>query len=1015
MRKTAAVVLILLLLLVWSSACAQAPPPMTSPLSPVPTPTKEPVTWPGPVGEWVKTATQLYTRHGLWATIGVICLVVPLYFIWKVGKQVADEEAKSIAARLRTGVRITWCRLTHRLTREEEAIVKEVRAVCERLELKGFVKEHLIIVSLESVYVPLSTQSAQGPAGRGLVEGMPLLRATEEAGTVPLTDLIARHPRLILVGEAGSGKTTFLKYVALSAGNACAGLGPGEGQWLGDAPPLPIFLPLHGFGIYLSDQKKADRESPSPDLLSDYVAHHLRHLELPKGWIADRLKKGQILLLLDGLDEVARFEDRHFIAELVTHFAAHHDQCQVVVTTRPQGYEGAAQVGGDFERRDLNPLEWPEDIQTFLYRWNEAINRRAAGGTLSTQVLRQAHENADSLMARLEVAANVRELANNPLLLTVMAIVHYNVGTLPERRADLYNAATELLLGWDKRMGRELLAPPPWLDALTAAQRRLRLEELAFNFQEQRVIEQPRTEVLAFVADHFLAGSGLEAEQKARMQTEEYLAWVTDRTYVLQAIGGTIRFYRKPFQEYLAARRLARKPDLTGRVRQIMEGDWHDRWWDETLLLTVGHLITEDPPKANGLLLFIQGLDDPPEAPHYNATFVARALADVPQGLLGSVWETREGAVKHLAAAVGVVEPAFVPRARLEAGIALGALGDPRSGTGATPRATDQPSIPDLLWVAVPGGPFLMGSTEEEVERWKEWTRQRVEDGTYRVEGLTQEQLAEIYAGWLDGERGQHLLEVRSFLISRYPVTNAQYGCFVQADGYENPAWWGGEESAAWAWRQGKPRWDWQRTDRPDFWHDPRLNGANQPVVGVTWYEAMAFCRWFNEQLRAMDGRLNVWRDGRFETVGAESITVRLPSEAEWEKAARGIDGRTWPWGGEWDVACANTWETELKQTSPVGIFPSGDSPYGVGDMVGNVWEWTLSLWGTDWRNPTFNYPYQSGDGREDTSPGDEVLRVVRGGSWGDDQILARCAYRYWFYPYFSDFNIGFRCVSPVS
>jgi hypothetical protein len=382
MRRTAVLVSVLLLLTV-NLTRAQTEPPTSSPPQSTPTvvatPTPEPVELPG----WWEPARQLVARYGWWAAIPAALILVAVYLLWKVGEEVAGEEAKNVATRLRQRARVTWCRLTGRLTREEEAVVKHVRAICRLLELKGFVKEQLIIVSLESVYVPLTSQGARETAGRGMAEGMGLLRTTGEAGAVALTDLLARHPRLVLVGEGGSGKTTFLKYIALAAANACAGGGSDGVEWPRDDAPLPLFLPLHGLGVYLSERKAADRESPNPDLLRDYVVHHLRYLALAEGWVVERLEAGNVLILLDGLDEVARFEDRRFIAELVTRFAAFYDGCQTIVTTRPQGYEGAAQLGGDFERRRINPLEWPDDIQTFLYRWNEAIRRGASGGTLS--------------------------------------------------------------------------------------------------------------------------------------------------------------------------------------------------------------------------------------------------------------------------------------------------------------------------------------------------------------------------------------------------------------------------------------------------------------------------------------------------------------------------------------------------------------------------------------------------------------------------------------------------------
>ncbi len=1027
-RVVVSMSILLLLLLARHSILAQTPPPPTAPpsplstpgLSPIPTPTPESLALPGSAGAWWKTIAQALSRYGPWgATIAIFVLIVG-GFLWKVGGAVAEEEAKGFAARLRKGARLTWHRVTRRIPREERDLLKHVCTICEQLELKGFVKETIIIVSLESIYVPLTAKGDKSPGSLG--EGMPLLRTAEGSGEVTLTNLIARHPCLVLVGEAGSGKTTFLKYVAHTAARCYDGKKSDRADWLPDPNPLPLFLPLHGFGNYLKDQKLAERESPSPDLLRDYIVHHLRHLDLPEGWIAERIKTGNILLLLDGLDEVARFEDRRFITELVAQFASFYDRCRVIVTTRPQGYEGAAQLGGSFERRDINPLGWPEDIRFFLERWNEAIKCREEQGNLSAHGRRLAHDNAQKLMSRLENAPNVRELANNPLLLTVMAIVHYNVGELPERRADLYDAATELLLGWDKRMGRELQAPPLWLDALSAAHRRLPLEELAFDFQDQRVIEQVRADTLSFLAGHFLAGQGSEAQEAAHVQAEEYLNWVTGRTRVLQDIGGMIRFYRKPFQEYLAARKLGRTPDLQDRVRYILREDWRDRWWDETLLLTVGQLITTNPQKASDLLTAIQQLPSPPETPHYNVTFVARALADVPEGLLSHVWRVRESVVEHLAKAVAAVEAVFSPQARLEAGVALGTLGDPRPGTGVVAAEAGRSLLPDIVWVQVPAGPFLMGSTDEQVEYWKDWTRQRIENGTDRIEGIAPERLLEIYTAWWEIERGQHALEMPAFLIARYPVTNAQYRCFTDADGYNDPRWWGGETSPAWAWRTGKPRLDWQRTDRPDFWHDPRFNGPNQPVVGVTWYEAMAFCRWLAEQLRtpaAVLGpncKLRVWRDDKLETLDyPEPFAVRLPTEAEWEKAVRGTNAWTWPWGNEWKEMSANTREANLGQSSPVGVLPVDASPYGVVDVAGNVREWTLSLWRTDWIDSTFNYPYHPDDAREDTVPGDEMLRVIRGGSWGMHYGAARCAARNYTSAHYSNYGGGFRCVSPVS
>ena len=208
-----------------------------------------------------------------------------------------------------------------------------------------------------------------------------------------------------------------------------------------------------------------------------------------------------------------------------------------------------------------------------------------------------------------------------------------------------------------------------------------------------------------------------------------------------------------------------------------------------------------------------------------------------------------------------------------------------------------------------------------------------------------------------------------------------------------------------------------EKRDRPFWWDHAQLGLPNRPVVGISWYEAAAYARWLGVQLRNAGSKLRVWRAGQSlpADLEAEAWNVQLPSEAEWEKAARGTDGRRYPWGPEWQEDCANTREAGLGQTSAVGLFPGGASPFGCLDMVGNVWEWTRSLMCKNWMNPEFKYPYRSDDGRENPKAGDDVYRVLRGGSFYFDPYAARCSCRAGLIPSGWSRDVGFRVVVAPS
>ena len=230
-----------------------------------------------------------------------------------------------------------------------------------------------------------------------------------------------------------------------------------------------------------------------------------------------------------------------------------------------------------------------------------------------------------------------------------------------------------------------------------------------------------------------------------------------------------------------------------------------------------------------------------------------------------------------------------------------------------------------------------------------------------------------------DNEKPQHKVMLDEYWIGRYDITNAQFAAFVKATGYKTAA---EKEGSGYIWTGSE--WkdltgaDWQHPKGPQS----NMSGKDKhPVVQVSWEDAMAFCAWVEQVARRK---------------------VKLPSEAQWEKAARGADGRLYPWGnGDPDVNILNC-NGSVGDTTEVGKYsPVGGSPYRAADMAGNVWQWTSSLY-----EP---YPYNANDGREDQSS--RGARVLRGGSFVFEAGDARSAYRYDDDPYYRYVDIGFRVV----
>jgi toxoflavin biosynthesis protein ToxD len=242
--------------------------------------------------------------------------------------------------------------------------------------------------------------------------------------------------------------------------------------------------------------------------------------------------------------------------------------------------------------------------------------------------------------------------------------------------------------------------------------------------------------------------------------------------------------------------------------------------------------------------------------------------------------------------------------------------------------------------IDIPEGPFLMGTGDDQIKLLyskEEWARDWFDQELFEV------------------EQPQHEVILKAFQISQFPITNMEYYLFIRESGNRVPKGWTGI-------------------------HYPMDMDAH-PVVGIAHIDAVNYSKWLGEKTNQ-----------RF----------RLPTEAEWEKASRGVDGRLYPWGNAFDPWRCNTLESAKRGTTPVGTYsPTGDSPTGAADMVGNVWEWTSTI--------LHPYPYQFDDHHEESQVAGKI--VIRGGSWYYSGKLARCAVREGVVATYLSPALGFRVV----
>jgi formylglycine-generating enzyme required for sulfatase activity len=834
---------------------------------------------------------------------------------------------------------------------------------------------------LDRRFVQLTLLLDQGPQAQG-VRFVPDAQKRRYDSLATLLEEVDERA-LVLLGRPGSGKTTLLKRLQLKTAWAELAVATGKAVF---------FVPLNTFR---GPQRGAPPPPPREWLAASWASQFPRLDDFETFFAA-----GRLLLLLDGLNEIPHGEAQEYRdrVDQWRDFVQHSISSGNTFLFSCRSLDYSASLSSEavpVRQVRLEPLALPQ-IEAFL--------RLHLGDDEGAAVYDQLQGDEKQL-----------QLFSTPFFLRLLAEQVTGSGEMPAGQAALLTGFVRRTLHREVVYRRHRLFDPGTLLSADDVQQVIdRAWDSPFDLPREGLLI-PKLAALAFaMQDSETEGEASQVRIKEK-GARDLLALPQARDLIAAGIQLNVLdkdvarrellFTHQLVQEYFAARVLARTPqpqlvlvpwradEVTPALEETLAGlEASDplpllptTGWEETTILAAAMTPDTDPFVAD----LMPG----------NLPLAARCAAAVEVRVSPQLVAELQQA---LIARIG--DPQADLRARIAAAQALGELGDPRfeRRTGAHGEYLRPPLA------SIAGGDYTIGDD----------------------------------ASAYDDEKPAHPVQIAAFKMGLFPVTNAEYGLFMQAGGYDDGRWW--ETEAAQAWRRGEggnegqkqsardmqaylqdfsddvlrgqqatpeqiESWLWlknasaeelekqydewypadEAVRQPAFWDDSSFNHPAQPVVGVSWYEARAYCAWLSAQTGKAYG---------------------LPSEVEWEAAARGFEGRAYAYGAHFDAARCNTFETHIRRTTPVGVFPGGVTAEGIADLSGNIWEWTTTVWGESVQRPTFGYPYVAGDGREELGNA-LARRVVRGGSWLYDQIGARSAYRYFNHPASRLLNAGFRVV----
>ncbi len=767
-------------------------------------------------------------------------------------------------------------------------------------------------------------------------------------------DAASVQPRMVLVGDAGSGKSSFVRHLALClAGELLRGMGddsvpsnaglPALRDWLLGAY-TPLYIELRDlvsrvFPALPSNDSPV--EMPTIEHFWKYVREYVLGATLGN-YVTDlrkRLEDGDAIVLLDGLDEIPDASDsrrREQVKALVKALDSYR-KARSIVTSRPYAYRLGEWSLPGYWRCELRPLD--------MRRLQELAK------ALFQQILpAQAEAEANAFFEALESVPE--DLRRSPLFFTLLAAIWLGSPgehRLPETRGALYREALDLMLAkWTIRKGMSR-SIADMLD-LDEKQLRVVLEDVARQVHEMSDGSDTTEFHRSLLSDAILRIDDDLRPGRVWKHLEQRAG------ILVSGRDEHFRFAHRSFQEHLAACYLTTHDRVRlaniavadrfpqGITERVLKNT--DLWRNVARLAADELMYTDREPDVWRMLprWFSPYLKDGSAA---QAAILALDVA-IEHGLPKiecDEFSAEQAVLNGLRNTVArlVIDLGLPAQQRAEIGRALAAIRDNRPYIG---LRTDN-GLPDIAWA------------------------DEVQPGTYSI-GETEQ-----------SDNPPREIEIkRPYRVSKYLITQVQYLAFQNDDserGYTCAEWWEGLAAS-------------ESDKRPA---EPAFRYDNHPMERVNWYQAVAFCRWLT--YRYLEAGLLPSPSGEGSGVRAE---IRLPHEYEWEVAARGTDGRTYSYRGDFDPAKANTSETNIRQTSAVGIFPDGISPCGAFDMTGNVWEWCLNT-------------YENQDNTDLTGT---VSRALRGGSWLSYRDRARAAGRYYDLsgPDVRSSSLGFRAALVV-